>query len=201
MIFQGRTRVRYGYSRWGWTRGGGKTWHGGSDEEGLDSSTILMPGYNGKAISGKVVTARKVDKSTGNPTWEWGWYVCVQLDADQTPDAVNFLYFCHNEKNLVQVGQRVKTGDALALMGNSGNAALASPPFAHCHFEVRATATGRGLDPSAYTGHPNAVGTYGTAPARLYKATYGPVSTGDKQQVDALAQRQGVPVIWTEVQA
>ena len=78
MIFQGRTRVRYGYSRWGWTRGGGKTWHGGSDEEGLDSSTILMPGYNGKAISGKVVTARKVDKSTGNPTWEWGWYVCVQ---------------------------------------------------------------------------------------------------------------------------
>ena len=68
MIFQGRTRVRYGYSRWGWTRGGGKTWHGGSDEEGLDSSAILMPGYNGKAISGKVVTARKVDKSTGNPT-------------------------------------------------------------------------------------------------------------------------------------
>lgn len=37
--------------------------------------------------------------------------------------------------------------------------------------------------------------------ARLYKATYGPVSAGDKQQVDALAQRQGVPVIWTEVQA
>ena len=48
-------------------------------------------------------------------------------------------------------------------MGNTGNAALASPPFAHCHFEVRATTTGAGLDPTAYTGHPNAVGTYGTA--------------------------------------
>ena len=195
MIFQGRTRVRYGYSRWGWTRGGGKTWHGGSDEEGLDSSAILMPGYNGKAISGKVVTARKVDKSTGNPTWEWGWYVCVQLDADQTPDAVNFLYFCHNEKNLVQVGQRVKTGDALALMGNSGNAALASPPFAHCHFEVRATATGRGLNPSAYTGHPNAVGTYGTAPsagpARV-QITGGPlnVRTGASAARPAICQVQ-----------
>ncbi len=45
-------------------------------------------------------------------------------------------------------------------MGNTGNASLASPPFAHCHFEVRATATGAGLDPTAYTGHPNAVGTY-----------------------------------------
>ena len=48
-------------------------------------------------------------------------------------------------------------------MGNTGNAALASPPFAHCHFEVRATTTGAGLDPTAYTGHPNAVGTYGEA--------------------------------------
>ena len=165
MIFEGRVRVRYGYSRWGWTRSGGKGWHGGSDEEGLDSTTILMPGYKGKTISGKVVTARKVDKSTGNQTWEWGWYVCVQLDANQTPDAVNYLYFCHNAKNLVQVGQKVKTGDALAVMGNTGNAALASPPFAHCHFEVRATATGKGLDPAAYTGHPNTVGTYGEAPA------------------------------------
>lgn len=106
---------------------------------------------------------RKVDKSTGSKTWEWGWYVCVELDAGQTPDAVNYLYFCHNARNLVSVGQRVKSGDALAVMGNTGNAALASPPFAHCHFEVRATTTGAGLDPTAYTGHPNAVGTYGEA--------------------------------------
>ena len=61
------------------------------------------------------------------------------------------------------MGQRVESGDALAVMGSTGNAALASPPFAHCHFEVRATAAGAGLDPTAYTGHPNAVGTYGEA--------------------------------------
>ena len=162
-IFKGRVRVRYGYSRWGYTRNNGKGWHGGSDEEGLDSTTILMPDYKGKSISGRVITARKVDKSTGNKTWEWGWYVCVELDAGQTPDAVNYLYFCHNARNLVSVGQRVKSGDALAVMGSTGNASLASPPFAHCHFEVRATAAGAGLDPTAYTGHPNAVGTYGEA--------------------------------------
>ena len=114
-IFKGRTRVRYGYSRWGYTRNNGKGWHGGSDEEGLDSDTILMPDYKGKSISGRVITARKVDKSTDNKTWEWGWYVCVELDAGQTPDAVNYLYFCHNARNLVSVGQRVKSGDALAI--------------------------------------------------------------------------------------
>ena len=88
----------------------------------------------------------------------------MQLDANQTPDAVNFLYFCHCEKLLVQVGQKVRSGDALAVMGNTGNAALASPPYAHVHFEVRATATGKGLDPTHYAGIPNAVGTYGDAP-------------------------------------
>ena len=115
-IFKGRVRVRDGYSRWGYTRNNGKGWHGGSDEEGLDSTTILMPDYKGKSISGRVITARKVDKSTGSKTWEWGWYVCVELDAGQTPDAVNYLYFCHNARNLVSVGQRVKSGDALAVI-------------------------------------------------------------------------------------
>lgn len=160
-VFKGRTRVRYYYSRWGYTRGNGKTWHGGIDLEGLDDTTIYMPSYDGKSISGTVTRARIVTDKT-NPTWEWGYYVCVQLDAAQTPDPVNYLYFCHCSKLLVQVGQKVKTGDALAIMGNTGNAAQANPPFAHCHFEVRRTATSKGLDPTHYAGCPNQVGTYTT---------------------------------------
>lgn len=162
-IFIGRQEVPFYYSCWGYTRGNGKTWHGGQDIVGLDSTTIIMPDYKGKSISGTVITSRKVDKSTGNLTWAWGWYVCVKLDANQTPDAVNYLYFCHNDKNLVSVGQKVKTGDAIAIMGNSGNAALANPPIEHCHFEVRATSTGKGLDPTAYTGCENKVGVYGSS--------------------------------------
>ena len=202
-IFKGRVRVRYGYSRWGYTRNNGKGWHGGSDEEGLDSTTILMPDYKGKSISGRVITARKVDKSTGSKTWEWGWYVCVKLDAGQTPDAVNYLYFCHNAKNLVVVGQRVKTGDALAVMGNTGNAALASPPYAHCHFEVRATATGKGLNPAQYMGFENAEGTYGAAeeeesemeqPLSPDNITIqiGPASSGDRAALKKQAQSLGL---------
>lgn len=165
-LFKGRTRVRYGYSCYGKTRGNGTVWHYGSDEEGLDSDRILMPAYydsngNKKSISGTVVTARIVTDHS-NLTWEWGYYVCVKLDANQTPDPVNYLYFCHCKKLLVKVGDRVKTGDVIAIMGNTGNAALANPPFAHCHFEVRATATSKGLDPSHYTGHANTPGTYGS---------------------------------------
>ena len=163
MLFAGRNRVRYNYARFGYTRGGGKTWHGGLDIEALDDTTIRMPYYDGKLISGTVTRARIVTDKT-NPTWEWGYYVCVQLDANQTPDAVNYLYFCHCSKLLVQAGQKVRSGDALAVMGNTGNAALASPPYAHVHFEVRDTATGKGLDPTHYAGIPNAVGTYGEEP-------------------------------------
>lgn len=157
--------MRYNYARFGYTRGGGKTWHGGIDLEALDDDTIYMPTYKGKSISGTVTRARIVtDKS--NATWEWGYYVCVQLDANQTPDAVNYLYFCHCAKLLVKAGQKVKSGDALAVMGNTGNAALADPPYKHCHFEVRVTAIGKGLDPTAYAGCQNEVGTYGDQPAQ-----------------------------------
>lgn len=172
MIFNGRNQVPYSYSRFGWTRGNGSTWHGGIDVVGLDDTTIRMPDYEGKTISGTVVSARRVPEGSSDRTWEWGWYVCVQLDANQTPDVVNFLYFCHNEKNLVSVGQKVKTGDALAIMGNTGNAKYANPPIKHVHLECRATRTGTAVDPSKYAGIPNSVGVYGTAPAetKKYKA-------------------------------
>lgn len=191
-IFEGRVQIPYAYGRFGWTRGGGKTWHGGIDLVGLDDPTIYMPYYTAadgtqKAVRGTVTRARKVDRSTGDPTWEWGWYVCVQLDANQTPDAVNYLYFCHCERLLVQVGETVQSGDALAIMGNSGNAALNDPPYKHCHLEARATATGTGVDPTAYAGVPNAVGTYGSADAAadepMQTPTIGPMSLGDYNRI------------------
>ena len=103
-IFEGHAEVLYNYGRFGWTRNYGKTWHGGIDIVGLDSDKIRMPYYDGKKITGTVTRARIVT-NRADKTWEWGWYVCVQLDAGQTPDTVNFLYFCHCAKLLVSVGQ------------------------------------------------------------------------------------------------
>lgn len=195
-IFKGRSEVRYSYSRFGYTRGGGKTWHGGLDIGGLDDDKIRMPSYKGKSISGVVKTARIVtDKS--NLTWEWGYYVCVQLDANQTPDAVNFLYFCHCKELLVKVGQRVKTGDVLAVVGQTGNAA---GTWTHCHFEVRAKSGSKGLDPTAYAGIPNAAGTYGDPPqadtpastGKLQTITIGPVTQGDADAIFAVCKERGL---------
>lgn len=208
MIFEGRNEIQYPYGCWGYTRGGGKRFHGGADVDGLDSDTVRMPGYlmpegDYADISGTVVTAGIVTNKA-NLTWEWGYYVCVQLDARQTPDAVNYLYFCHNAKNLVKAGQRVKTGDALAVMGNTGNAALASPPIKHVHFEVRAARSGRGLDPSAYMGFPNKAGVYVQAqavpnPQRMVRLTIGPMSEGDSLALAKHAAQLGLNAVETAV--
>ena len=73
-IFAGRTQLRYPYGRYGYTRGGGKIWHGGMDLVGSDSTDIRMPYYKNKRITGKVVRARRVTDHS-NKTWEWG---CTQ---------------------------------------------------------------------------------------------------------------------------
>lgn len=191
-IANGRVRVRYGYACYGYTRGNGTVWHGGIDLELLDGTTFYMPTYKGKKIRGKVITARIVTDHS-NRTWEWGYYICVRLDANQTPDAVNYLYFCHCSKLLAKVGDVVESGDALGVMGNTGNAALAAPPYAHVHFEVRATSTGKGLDPTAYSGTENKVGTYGETPTKIMqKIEIGPVSNGDAMAIYNLAKSLGL---------
>ena len=197
-IFQGRVQVVYSYGRYGWTRRGGKTWHGGIDLVALDDKTVRMPFYKGKKITGTVTRARIV-YNHADKTWEWGWYVCVQLDANQTPDTVNFLYFCHCAALLVSAGQKVSSGDALAIMGQTGNAANG---YDHTHLEARATATGTGVDPTEYAGCANAVGIYGsaeedkpaedTSQSKLQIITIGPVSQGDANAVLAVCKERGL---------
>ena len=94
----------------------------------------------------------------------------------------------------MQPGQRVQSGDALGVMGNTGNAAGG---YKHCHLEVRAAATGKGLDPTAYAGVPNAVGEYGAAQPSVWD-TDGPfviTATGqDKAALRALCEQKNLPV-------
>ena len=79
-IFTGRVQIKYRYGRYGYTRGGGKIWHGGMDIVGLDSTDIRMPYYKNKRITGTVTRARRVTDHSSK-TWEWGWYVCVKLQG------------------------------------------------------------------------------------------------------------------------
>jgi murein DD-endopeptidase MepM/ murein hydrolase activator NlpD len=54
--------------------------------------------------------------------------------------------YAHNERTLVTVGQTVKRGEALALMGSTGHS---TGP--HVHFEV--LRNGRNVDPLSFIGH------------------------------------------------
>ena len=107
---------------------------------------------------------------------------------------IGYLYFFHNAENLVEAGQAVCSGEALARMGNTGNAALADPPFAHCHLEARATATGRGLNPAAYAGLPNAVGIYTQAPgpAAMQRLTMENLPNADAWEIFTLCEARGL---------
>ena len=178
-IFDGRVQIKYSYGCYGMTRGGGKTWHGGMDIVGVDSDIILMPYYEmpdgtQKPIKGRVTRARIVTDHSDR-TWEWGYYVCVQLDADQTPDAVNFMYFCHCSRLLVDVGDRVISGQQLAIMGETGNAEGTHP---HCHFEADKPAEIPANSEKAVT-------------SLLQNITVGPVSSGDAAAVVAVCKEHG----------
>lgn len=160
-ITNGRVRVRYNYARYGYTRGGGKTWHGGIDLELLDGKEYFAPYYkDGTKVRFKVTRARIVTYKS-NRTWEWGYYICLEVQNPPNGSRTRYIYLCHNAKLLVKAGDIVESGDLIAVMGNTGNAALADPPYEHVHFECRETALGTGIDPTEYCGCPNAVGIYG----------------------------------------
>lgn len=166
-ITNGRVRVRYNYARYGYTRGGGKTWHGGIDLELLDDKEYFAPYYkDGTKVKFKVTRARIVTYKS-NRTWEWGYYICLEVQNPPKGSRTRYIYLCHNAKLLVKAGDIVESGDLIAVMGNTGNAALADPPYEHVHFECRETALGTGIDPTEYCGCPNEVGTYGEEPETM----------------------------------
>lgn len=166
-ITNGRIRIRYEYARFGYTRGNGTIWHGGIDIELIDDLMYFAPYYKDSTkVRFKVIRARRVtDKS--NKTWEWGYYLCLQVLNPPEGSRTRYIYLAHNAKLLVRVGDTVSSGDLIAVSGNTGNAAEADPPYVHVHFECRESSLGNGIDPTEYCGCPNEVGTYGEEPETM----------------------------------
>lgn len=149
MIFEGRNQIPYTYGCYGYTRGGGKTWHGGQDIVGLDDVRVRAL-RGGKVIRSRIVT----DKS--NLTWEWGNYVTIQTDNGEQD------IYAHLDSRVAVVGQTVKAGDVIGIMGNTGNAAGG---YKHVHYERRKADGRTAINPSAISGCANKAGTYGNAPS------------------------------------
>ena len=177
-IFEGRNQIAYSYGRFGYTRNSGKTWHGGIDVVGVDSSMIRA------VVAGIVVFSGIVTNKTDR-TWEWGYYVCIQGNDGR------FYYYCHMaQAPVVRTGQSVNAGAAIGIMGNTGNAAGG---YKHCHFEVRtARRASAAINPAPYCGCENRVGTYGPVSIKPLSSeaciiNIGPASTGDVKMLQNLA--------------
>jgi|GEM_PF-613981 len=110
---QGRADDAIG-SFWGVDRDGGARHH-----EGID---IFAPrGTPAVAAAAGTITRLDNTRLGGNVVW---------LSADGTNE---HLYYAHLDRQLVQPGQHVRSGDTLGLVGNTGNARTTAP---HLHFGV-----------------------------------------------------------------
>lgn len=134
-------------SGYGWrTISGTQDNHKGYDMVGVGSSTVIA------AVGGTVATSQIItDKS--NLTWQWGNYVCIKTDAGQ------YHYYCHLASRAVKKGQRVKAGDKIGVMGNTGYSF-----GAHLHFEARKSDGRTTVSPETVLGIPNKTGTYTDKP-------------------------------------
>lgn len=140
MIYSGNFKVTSPFGQR--TLNGKKDYHKGIDVVGLTNKYVC-------AVVGGTVRSSCIITDKSNRTWEWGNY--VRIDGD---DGKRY-YYCHLNKRLVSVGQRIKAGDHIGIEGNTGYSF-----GSHCHFEVR-NSSGVSIDPSPFLKIKNKVGTYG----------------------------------------
>jgi murein DD-endopeptidase MepM/ murein hydrolase activator NlpD len=84
------------------------------------------------------ITRQTTNRLGGNVVWIW------------TPSADASLYYAHLERRAVDAGERVRAGDVVGYVGNTGNARSAAP---HLHFGIY-TRTGGVVDPLPYVVDP-----------------------------------------------
>jgi len=119
--------------KWGWLSSGfgyrtdpfngSRAWHSGVDFAGKEGGDVI-------AVAGGVVTAAGKHHGYGN---------MVEINHG---DGIVTRY-AHNQHNLVAIGDVVKKGEAIALMGSTGRS---TGP--HVHFEV--LQHGKAIDPERY---------------------------------------------------
>lgn len=122
------------------TLNGATQFHGGVDLVG-EGSTAVCSVCDGTVLVSQIIT----DKS--NLTWQWGNYVAVLADDGAV------IYYCHLASRAVKKGDRVKKGQRIGIMGNTGYSF-----GAHLHFEVRRN--NKAINAAEYLGIPNKAGRY-----------------------------------------
>lgn len=124
-------------SFWGASRGGGSRKHEGVDIFNKRNTPVL-------AVEDGIISRVQETNLGGKVVWQ-------RLGL-----AGQSIYYAHLDSQLVSVGQTVKRGDPVGLMGNTGNARTTSP---HLHFGIYTS--GGAIDPLPY------IATKDTIPGRL----------------------------------
>jgi len=101
------------YGKFGWTRNGDQTWHGGVD----------VPGAVGEPVY--AVTSGKVSVTPSGPGGKLGDYVRILGDDGYNTD------YAHLSKILVKNGNKVECGDLIGYMGRTGNVPGYAPDHVH----------------------------------------------------------------------
>lgn len=120
------------------TLNGVAEFHGGVDLVGVGGTAVCSV-CDGTVLVSQIIT----DKS--NLTWQWGNYVAVQASDGA------IIYYCHLASRAVKKGDKVKKGQRIGIMGNTGYSF-----GAHLHFEVRRN--NKAINAADYLGIPNKAG-------------------------------------------
>ena len=148
LIFKGKNRVTSGYKL------PDRPDHNGMDIVGDDNPDV-------HSVVDGIVKSSTIIKDKNNPTWEWGNYVRVDDSKG------NRYFYCHLKTRSVKVGDVVKQGNKIGVMGNTGYS------FGnHTHFEVR-DKTNTPINPATILGIENAKGIYEAEPDEWFKTTKG----------------------------
>lgn len=153
MIFNGENCIKAAYGVYDAVRPGGR-------HKGLDISTPTQQDATiHAAAAGVVEFAGAVPRQAGK-TWEWGWH--VRIICTQNGQNYRHVYaHCAEDSLLVKQGQSVTKGQALARMGQSGNA-LYDQQGPHVHYQVDTWRNNmwEAVNPCAWAEIPNKAGVY-----------------------------------------
>ena len=143
-------------------------YHSGLDLVGESSKELLA------LCDGTIIQSRMVPKSSGDLTWQWGNYVCLQATTGER------IFYCHLSQRLVSKGQKVKAGDVIGIEGNTGYSF-----GSHCHLEIRNSGNKvtSAVNTPKFTGIPNQTGTYN---AIVVKEEDEPMTAAEKKEFQAL---------------
>ena len=148
--------------------------HGGVDLVGMDDTRVIAP-CDGVVGSSAIVTNKS------DLTWQWGNY--IRLDTDDGKQ----IFMCHLASRAVERGERVKRGQTLGIMGNTGYSF-----GAHTHFEVRIG--GAAVDPTRYLGIANVGGIYeNEAPENIDE-----IPEKEAVTVDNIKKGRSIPAEWAK---